>query len=151
MSARIQAGPALPDAYQKLLALVGAVEKRAADAGLDRKLLVLVQLRASQLNGCAFCLDLHSKEALKLGEDQRRLLVLSAWRETELYTEQERAALALTEAITKLSQTQDVPDDVYQQATAVFDETQYAVLVWSVGVINLLNRLGVTSRMELPA
>jgi AhpD family alkylhydroperoxidase len=86
------------------------VEKAAANAGLDPKLIELAKIRASQLNGCAFCIDLHTRDALQLGEDQRRIFLLNAWRETDLFTEQERAVLALTEAVTRLSDTQEVSD-----------------------------------------
>jgi AhpD family alkylhydroperoxidase len=136
--------------YKGLSALGAEVEKAAADVGIDRRLLELVKLRASQLNGCAFCLDLHSKDAVELGEDPRRIFVLDAWRETDLYTDQERAALALTEAITNLSHTQEVPDDVYEQAVAVFTEEQYRVLGWAAIVINAFNRMAVTSHVALP-
>ncbi|RZQ59604.1 carboxymuconolactone decarboxylase family protein [Amycolatopsis suaedae] len=126
------------------------VEKAAADAGLDQRLIELVKIRASQLNGCAYCLDLHTRDARKLGEDERRLYLLGAWWETELYTEQERAALALTDAMTRLSVNQDVPDDVYEQATSVFTEEQYRAVAWAAMVINGWNRLGVTSHKPLP-
>lgn len=84
------------------------VEKAAADAGVDQRLIELVKIRASMLNGCAFYLDMHSRDARKLGESERRIALVSAWRETDLYSEQERAALALTDAMTRLSETQDV-------------------------------------------
>lgn len=94
---------------------------------------------------------MHTRDARKLGESERRLFLLNAWWETSLYTEQERAALALIEAMTRLPENQDVPDDVYERATSVFTEDQYVAVAWSVTVINALNRLGVTSRMPLPA
>ena len=147
---RIQLSPALPGAYRHLLALHTAVEKAAADAGLDQRLIELVKIRASLLNGCAFCLDMHTRDARKLGESERRIFLLGAWWETDLYSEQERAALALTDAMTKLSEHQDVPDDVYEHATAAFTEDQYAVVAWAVTVINAFNRLGVTSHKPLP-
>jgi AhpD family alkylhydroperoxidase len=151
MGNRIQLSGTLPDAYQHLLRLHTVVEKAAADAGLDQRLLELVKIRASQLNGCAFCLDKHTADARKLGETERRIVLLGAWRETRLYTEEERAALALTDAMTRLSEHQDVPDDVYEQATAALTEEQYAVVAWAVTVINAFNRLGVTSHKPLPA
>lgn len=151
MTKRIQLSPGIKDAYSALLTVDGEVAKAAAAAGLDRKLMELVKLRGSQLNGCAFCLDLHSKDLLKLGEDPRRLAVLSAWRETEMFSEKERAALALTEAITKLSETQEVPDDVYEEATSVLTEEQYQAVAWGAVVINFWNRLAVTSHKPLPA
>nr|WP_112284611.1 carboxymuconolactone decarboxylase family protein [Prauserella muralis] len=133
-----------------MVTLQSAIEKAAADAGLDQRLIELVKIRASQLNGCAFCLDQHSRDARNLGESQRRIVLLGAWRETDLYTEQERAALALTDAMTRLPQYQDVPDDVYEQATSAFTQEQYAVVAWAATAINAWNRLGVTSRKPLP-
>ncbi|EHR62603.1 carboxymuconolactone decarboxylase family protein [Saccharomonospora cyanea] len=150
VSQRIQLSSALPQAYRDMLALHTTVEKAAADAGLDQRLIELVKIRASQLNGCAFCLDLHARDARKLGEDERRIYLLDAWRETDLYTDAERAALALTEAMTTLPSTRDVPDDVYRQALEVFTEEQYTAVAWAATVINAFNRLGVTSRKPLP-
>jgi AhpD family alkylhydroperoxidase len=147
---RIPLTRALPDAYQQLRGLHATVEKAAANAGLDQRLIELVKTRASMLNGCAFCIDMHSRDARKLGESERRLYLLSAWRETDLYTEQERAALALTEAMTRLPENQDVPDDVYEQATSTFTEEQYVAVAWAVTVINAFNRVAVTSRPQLP-
>jgi AhpD family alkylhydroperoxidase len=151
MATRIQISGGSPELYKQLLGLHTMVEKAAADAGLDQRLIELVKIRASMLNGCAFCLDMHARDARKLGETERRIFLLGAWRETDLYTEQERAALALTDAMTRLSQTQDVPDEVYEQATAAFTEEQYRVVAWAVTVINAFNRLGVASRKPLPA
>ncbi len=140
----------VPGAYQAYKAFSEHVDKAAANAGVDGLLGELVKMRASQLNGCAYCLDMHSADAVKLGEDPRRLFVLDAWRETDLYTEQERAALELTEVVTRLSQTRDIPDDVYERATAVFTEDQYSVVVWLIVVINGWNRLTVPSHTPLP-
>ncbi|WP_019816074.1 carboxymuconolactone decarboxylase family protein [Saccharomonospora saliphila] len=147
---RIQLSAALPQAFKTLVALHGTVEKAAADAGLDQRLIELVKIRASQLNGCAYCLDTHSRDARENGESERRITLLSAWRETDLYTDQERAALALTEAVTTLSEHRDVPDEVYQRATAVFTDEQYAAVAWAATLINTWNRLGVTSHKPLP-
>ena len=149
-SSRLQLSSAFPEAYQAILKLHVTVEKAAAEAGLEQKLLELVKTRASQINGCAFCTDMHSRDALKHGEDQRRLLVLPVWKDTDLFTETERAALALTEAMTRLPEHQDVPDEVYEPAAKLFSERQLAVLGWAVAVINAFNRLGVTSRKPLP-
>ena len=151
LSERINLGEQLPAAYKHLLGMHQSVTKAAADAGIDPKLIELVKIRASQLNGCAFCLDMHSRDARKHGESERRIFVLAAWRETTLFTEQERAALALTEAMTTLSSTQDVPDEVYTQAAKVFAEEQLAIVSWAATVINTFNRLGVFSRLALPA
>jgi AhpD family alkylhydroperoxidase len=150
MTQRIQIGKTVPSAYRAMLALSDEVEKAAADAGLDRLLVKLVKIRASQLNGCAFCLDMHTTETMKAGEDARRLFVLDAWRETELFSEQERAALELTEVLTRLAQTQDVPDDVYARALGAFTEDQYAAVLWMILVINSWNRIAVPGHQPLP-
>ncbi|MEV6876445.1 carboxymuconolactone decarboxylase family protein [Amycolatopsis sp. NPDC051128] len=149
MTNRIGLGGA-PELYQAMANLQAEVNKAAANAGLDPKLLELVKTRASQINGCAFCLDMHTREALELGESPRRLFVLDGWRETDLFTEQEQAALALTEAMTKLSETQTVPDDVYEEAARVFTEDQYRAVAWEVIAINSWNRMTITSHTPLP-
>jgi AhpD family alkylhydroperoxidase len=148
---RLDPGAALPEAYQHLVRCSALLHDRAAEVGLEPTLLELVKIRASQLNGCAFCLDMHARDARRLGESERRLTLLSAWRETELYTEAERAALALTEAMTDLPAHRDVPDEVYQPAAKVFTEPQLAVVIWAATLINAFNRLGVTARKPLPA
>jgi AhpD family alkylhydroperoxidase len=151
MAKRIQLSDGKSELSRQLLELHRMVEKAAADAGLDQRLIELVKIRASMLNGCAFCLDMHTRDARKLGESERRIYLVGAWWETELYSEQERAALALTDAMTRLSQTQDIPDEVYEQAVSVFTEEQYRVVAWAITVINAFNRLSVTSRRPLPA
>jgi AhpD family alkylhydroperoxidase len=136
---------------KQLVELSASVEKAAADTGVEHRLVELVKIRASQINGCAFCLDMHVRDARKAGETEQRIYLLNAWREvTGVYTEQERAALALTEAMTKLPDTQDVPDDVYAEATRVFTEEQYTAIAWAITVINALNRISVTSRKPVP-
>ncbi|MFF1606612.1 carboxymuconolactone decarboxylase family protein [Amycolatopsis sp. NPDC058278] len=149
MTKRIGLGGA-PELYQAMANLQAEVNKAGANAGLDPKLLELVKTRASQINGCAYCLDMHSRDALELGESPRRLFVLDGWRETDLFTEQEQAALALTEAMTKLSATQTVPDDVYEQAAKVFTEDQYKAVAWEIIAINSWNRMTITSHTPLP-
>ena len=149
MTKRIGLGQA-PELYQAMANLQAEVNKAGANAGLDPKLLELVKTRASQINGCAYCLDMHSRDALELGESPRRLFVLDGWRETDLFTEQEQAALALTEAMTKLSATQTVPDDVYEEAARVFTEDQYRAVAWEVIAINSWNRMTITSHTPLP-
>jgi AhpD family alkylhydroperoxidase len=150
MPKRIQLSDGKSELSRQLLKLHRMVEKAAADAGLDQRLIELVKIRASMLNGCAFCLDMHTRDARRLGESERRIYLVGAWWETELYSEQERAALALADAMTRLSQTQDVPDEVYEQAVSVFTEEQYRVVAWAITVINAFNRLSVTSRRALP-
>lgn len=150
MTKRIQLSPALPDAFRHLAAAQKAVETAARDAGLDMTLIELVKIRASQLNGCAYCIATHTRDARALGLSDQKMFLLPAWHEADLYDEQERAALALTEAMTKLAEHQDVSDGVYEQATKVFTKDQYAAVAWAATLINALNRLGVTSRPPLP-
>jgi AhpD family alkylhydroperoxidase len=150
MTTRISLNRRQPELLKQLIELNNSVKKLAADAGLDPLVLELCKIRASQLNGCAFCLDMHIMDARKLGETEQRIYLLNAWRETDRYTEQERAALALTEAMTKLSETQEVPDAVYEQATAALSEQQYAAVGWAVTVMNAFNRLNVTSQTPVP-
>ncbi|GAB3432821.1 carboxymuconolactone decarboxylase family protein [Actinophytocola sediminis] len=148
---RIQIPQAIPAAYQALQSLGGVVTKAAAAAGVDRLLVELVKIRASQLNGCAYCLDMHSTDALKAGEDPRRIFVLDAWRETELFSDQERVALELTEVVTELSETNGVPDELYERATAVFTEDQYSAVMWQILMINSWNRIVIPSHSKLPS
>jgi len=150
MTERIQPTSGIPKANKALYAMSMEVTAAAEEAGVDRGLLELVKIRASQINGCALCLDMHTADAVGYGEDPRRVFLLDAWRETGLFTEEERAALELTEVVTRLPQTQDVPDDVYERAIKVFSEAQYQAVVWMTVVINIYNRLAVPCRPELP-
>jgi AhpD family alkylhydroperoxidase len=127
-----------------------AMARLSNDTGnfeLEPLLLELVRTRASQLNGCAYCLDMHTKDAIALGEDPQRLHVLPAWREAGWYSERERAALALTESMTRLGPG-GVPDDVFSAAAAVFTEHELAGVIWAITAINAWNRIAITSRME---
>jgi AhpD family alkylhydroperoxidase len=131
-----------PDVY-RAMATLSAV----AGAGLETPLVELVKLRASQINHCAFCVDMHSREALAAGESTSRIVQLSAWRESRhFYTERELAALELTEAVTVLTDG-FVPDEAWAVATAAFDEAELAQLVAAITVINAWNRFAVTTRM----
>jgi AhpD family alkylhydroperoxidase len=150
MTERITISDSIPAAFKAFYAASMEVEKAALASGLDQKLLELVKIRASQHNAWAFCLDMHTADALRRGEDVRRINLLAAWHETDLYSEQERAALALTETITRLAETRDVPDEVYEYATKVFTEAQYQAVVWEIMVINGYNRLAVPARPALP-
>ncbi|MGH3670657.1 MAG: carboxymuconolactone decarboxylase family protein [Pseudonocardiaceae bacterium] len=132
-----------PHLYRRMAALNSAVE----NCGLDHTLLELIKMRSSQINGCAFCLDMHSKDARANGETEQRLYALNAWRETPFYTDRERAALALTEAITLITDGH-VSDEVYEQACAVFDEKEVSQIVWAAAVINTWNRLAISARSE---
>src|SRR5207249_11409602 len=122
-----------------------ALEKYVHECGLEPKLLELVKMRASQINGCAYCIDMHTKDARALGETEQRIYALPAWRETPFFSPAERAALALTEAIT-LVHTGHVPDDVYEDAAAHFGETELASLMWAATVINAWNRIAISER-----
>ena len=122
-----------------------ALEKYVHKCGLEAKLLELVKMRASQINGCAYCLDMHSKDARMLGETEQRLYALSAWRETTFYSERERAALEWTEAVTLVSQTH-VPDEVYEQTRKHFSEKELLDLTFALVAINSWNRLAVSLR-----
>lgn len=119
---------------------------QAAGAGLDPVIAQLVRIRASQMNGCAFCTDLHTRQARSAGESEQRLDVLPGWRAAPIFSDRERAALALAESITALDR-HGVPDDVYQEAARTFDETELAHLLWTIAAINVWSRLGVATRM----
>ncbi len=131
-----------PEVYKAMIALDAAAKK-----GLDPTLVELVKIRASQLNKCAFCLDMHIRDARGAGETEERIYLLSAWAEAEeYYTEKERAALALTEAVTVVTDG-FVPDEVYERAAAHFEEPELAQLIALITTINAWNRFGVTTRM----
>jgi AhpD family alkylhydroperoxidase len=135
-----------PRAQQAVLAM----ETYVRNSGLDPKLYELVKIRASQLNSCAFCLDMHNRDARRRGEDQRRLDVLSAWREApDLFTAAERAALAFTEAVTRIGDA-GVSDAVWNDVAAEFDEAAIVHLLMAVATINVWNRLAVTTHQPLP-
>jgi AhpD family alkylhydroperoxidase len=133
----------LPDAMQALQALQAAVTK----SGISRRTLELVHLRASQINGCGVCVDMHPRLARKAGETDERLFAVAAWRETPYFTDAERAALALTEAATRIADRADpVPDDVWDEAARHYDEKTLAALVVAIAGINVWNRLNVATR-----
>lgn len=121
--------------------------ERAAAEGLDPMLAELIRVRASQVNGCAYCVDQHTRSARERGELEHRLYALSAWRETPFFTARERAALALTEAVTLLS-VDHVPDDVYDEAALRFSEEELAQVIAMAITINTWTRIGVTTRMS---
>jgi AhpD family alkylhydroperoxidase len=134
---RLAVDALVPAATKALKGLDAALRRSTIEQGL----LELVQLRASQINGCSYCIDMHSRDALAAGETERRVLTLTAWRETPLFTERERAALELTEALTRLAD-HPVTDEIWAAAASAFTETELAQLIWSVAVINTWNRLG---------
>jgi AhpD family alkylhydroperoxidase len=144
MRARMS-NPALiiPQAMQALLALNKSTEKR----GVPQSTFGLVQLRASQINGCSVCLDMHARELMRAGETTERLFAVAAWRDAPFFSDAERAALDLTEAVTRLSDRADaVPDEIWTEAARHYDETALAALLLSIAAINVWNRLNVATR-----
>jgi AhpD family alkylhydroperoxidase len=129
-----------PEAYGRMVAL-----DDASGRALDAPLRELVKIRASQVNGCAYCIDMHTKDARAGGETEQRIYALDAWRETPFFSDRERAALALTEAVTLVAD-DHVPDAVYEHAARHFDEVELAELVWTIIVGNAWNRLAITCR-----
>ncbi len=143
MQARLDVMNASPTAVEAMLSLTSHL----ADSGLERSLLHLVEVRASQINGCAYCLDMHSKDARADGETEQRLYLLDAWRETPFFSERERAALEWTEALTLVSASH-VPDEVYRIVSAQFSERELVDLTLAVVAINGWNRICIGFRVE---
>jgi AhpD family alkylhydroperoxidase len=140
---RVKLANLVPDFYKAMIAL-----DAVSDTGLDPRLAHLVRIRASQLNGCAYCTDMHSLDLLHTGDDQQRISLLPVWREARtFYSDQEQAALELTEAITLIS-VDHVPDEVYDVAANAFDDKDLAQLIALIITINAWTRIGVTGRME---
>lgn len=124
-----------------------ALEAFLRDSAAPQNLLELIRLRVSQINGCGFCVDMHARDAKKAGETDERLFAVAAWRETPYFTDAERAALALAEAATRISDNPyGVPDDVWEEARRHFDERTLSVLVMAIAAINAWNRINVTNR-----
>jgi AhpD family alkylhydroperoxidase len=144
MHARIEnPATAIPGAMQALQKL-GSVVHRAA---IPEATLAMIELRASQINGCSICVDMHSRELRALGEPDTRILMIAAWREAPYFTDAERAALALTEAATRLADRSDaVPDDVWDEAARHYDDAQLAALVLAIAGINAWNRINAATR-----
>jgi AhpD family alkylhydroperoxidase len=143
MSERVRYTKAFPEGVHAMMGLGHAIN----GSGLEEGLLHLIYLRASQLNGCAYCIDMHWKDARVLGETEQRLYGLSAWREAPYYTSKERAALAWTEAITNI-QTGHAPDAVYQEAHREFGDAGLARLTLAIATINAWNRIAIAFRSE---
>jgi AhpD family alkylhydroperoxidase len=141
MEERIHYSKVAPGAYHAMLGL----EKYLHECGLEEKLLHLIKLRASQINGCAYCLDMHWKDLKAAGETDQRMYSLDAWEECPYYTERERAALAWTDAVTRVADTH-VPDEIYQQAKQQFSEKELGDLTLAVAAINAWNRLSIAAR-----
>jgi AhpD family alkylhydroperoxidase len=143
-TARINLGKAWAEGKKALVALNSTI----AGSGLDRRLIELINIRASQLNKCAYCLDIHTKDARAAGETEQRIFALSAWRETPFFTDEERAVLALTEEITLIADG-GVSDEVFAEAARFFDEETLGKVIMAIIDINAWNRLGVTQRLPV--
>jgi AhpD family alkylhydroperoxidase len=124
-----------------------ALDRAVGESALDPALRDLVNVRASQLNGCAYCVDMHSRDALEKGETQRRLFAVAAWRESPLFDDRERAALALTDAVTQIATQADRIDPAYEAAAAHFPTEELAALLYAIATINTWNRLAVPTHM----
>ena len=129
-----------PESYRAMRAL-----ERANRDELNPTLLELINIRVSQINGCAYCIDMHTKDARAAGETEQRIYALNGWRETSFFTERERAALALAESMTTLS-AGHVPDDVFAEAASILGETELAQVIWRATIINAWNRIAITTR-----
>ena len=142
MKPRIDYAKTAPGVYEAM----DALDQYLAGSQLDRRLLVLVQLRVSQINGCAYCLDMHWKDLCVVGESAQRMYSLDAWRECPYYSDRERAALGWAEAVTRVAD-EHVPDAVHETARAAFSETELAQLTLAVAAINAWNRLSIAARL----
>jgi len=145
MKARLNPYQAAPEAMKSIAAL----ETQVQQSGLEPALIELVKIRASQINGCAFCLHMHTRDARARGESEERIYVLDAWRESPLYSERERAALAWTEAVTLVAQSR-VPDEVYDEARRHFAEDELVKLTHLIVTINAWNRIAISFRIVHP-
>jgi len=143
MKARVEYWKVAPGGFKAMMGL----ENYLHESGLEAPLLHMVKLRASQINGCAYCIDMHWKDARAAGENEQRLYGLDAWREAGYYTDRERAALAWTEALTKVTEGH-VPDAVFDATRAHFSDKELADLTWAVAAINAWNRVAISFRSE---
>ncbi|MEV4356213.1 carboxymuconolactone decarboxylase family protein [Nonomuraea sp. NPDC049625] len=143
MTQRINVAQQVPQAYHHFL----AVEKLLHESELPTTTLGLIKLRASQINGCGYCVDMHSRDLKKAGESDERLWSVAAWREATVYTPAERAALALAEEATRLADGAGVPDAVWEEAAKNYSEKQLGLLIVALAMINAWNRIGVTARL----
>ncbi len=145
MSTRLNIATTEPQAYKAMYALEGYL----AGTQLSKTHKELLKIRASQINGCAFCIDMHTKDALKNGETNQRIFLLNAWRETDLFTEEEKTILAMTEEITLIHQ-HGLTDATYAKAQQFFDEHYISQLIMAIATINTWNRIAISSRTEVP-
>lgn len=145
MHERLDAAAIAPEGYRAVFAM----EKYARD-NVERTLYLLVKIRASVVNGCAFCVDMHTRDATAAGESSRRLFAVSTWREAPFFTERERAALALTDEVTRLGE-HGVSDEVWELAAKHFTERELVDLLFAIATINVWNRIAVSTRKQPPA
>lgn len=144
METRIQIDQVEPNAYKAMYAL----EKYLQQSQLSKTHKELIKIRASQINGCAFCIDMHTKDALKLGENQQRIFLLNAWRETDIFTEEERVLLQITEEVTLIHE-KGLTSDTYKTALEVFDENYFSQIIMAITVINAWNRMAISTHKPL--
>jgi AhpD family alkylhydroperoxidase len=144
MTPRIDYSKVEPDAIKAVFGM----ETYVRHCGLEHSLIELIKLRSSYINGCAYCVDMHSKDALAAGETEQRIFAVPVWRETPFYTPRERAALAFTEAVTLISR-DGVPDDVYRETREHFSEDEMVKLAMAVATINVWNRMAITFRSDV--
>ncbi|MCQ4211340.1 carboxymuconolactone decarboxylase family protein [Streptomyces longispororuber] len=149
-NARSNIGKQHPAAYKALMALNACAEEATTAAGLDPLLVELIKIRTSQINGCAFCLRMHTRDALKKGENPDRIAVLPGWEETGYFTETERAALRLAEAVTRVADGH-VSDAEYGAAAGTLSDEQISAVTWLTIVMNAWNRVAITSRYPVSA
>jgi AhpD family alkylhydroperoxidase len=143
MESRVNIKEVEPSAYQAMFGL----EKYLSTSKVDPILLELIKIRASQINGCAFCLNMHSTDARKIGETEQRIYLLNAWRETTLFTKKEEAVLALTEEVTRISN--HVSDETYNKAASLFDDNQLAQIIMAIITINAWNRIAISTKLMI--
>ncbi|MDH0658720.1 MULTISPECIES: carboxymuconolactone decarboxylase family protein [Empedobacter] len=144
MKSRLNIQKLEPKAYEAMYGL----ENYLANSELDKLHLELIKIKASQINGCAFCINMHTKDAMKLGETNQRIFLLNAWRETTLFTEEERVILAMTEEITNISQ-HGLSEETYQKALTLFSENYIAIIIIAITTINAWNRIAISSHMTV--
>lgn len=145
---RVRVDKQTPKVYRAQVAVATAIRQAAKDAGLDRTLVELINIRVSQINGCAYCLDVHVKAAVAAGESARRLAVLPAWRETALFSDRERAALTLAESITTLPAAETQERD-YAASSQILSADELSAVSWIAITINAFNRISIVSRHEV--
>ncbi|MGO4268291.1 carboxymuconolactone decarboxylase family protein [Paenibacillus sp. TAF58] len=142
MEVRLNYSQVNPEALQTMLKLEGFIKT----SGLDAKLYELIKIRASQINGCAYCIDMHTRDLKNMGETEQRINLLTAWREAPFYSDKERALLELTETVTRISEN-GVPQAVYENVRKHFDEKEYVVLIMAINTINAWNRIAISTGM----